>query len=379
MADANTSTVTGDNLLMVLFSRKAIKTLHEKCLYYQVAEKFPLPAGSGTQMTFNGWRKIGAASSTLAEASSNAAVNLSSRKVNVTIASYGRHAKITDLADLVSIIGPVEGAVRELTQSAVLSLDNAVQLAVFKSGQTAALNILQVGQQSNVKTKLLSAWLAAQVSSFCAATGATGTQSGGSAIARNTVFQFPVVFATSATRLSSAGTLTVSSTPGPQLIRKMVTRLKKMAVDPMPNGAYVGITTPDWINGLYANTAYRALVVNYAEGPKESYFKSTPTHQLFGVQIAESPNSPRYATSALSCSPIFICGQGALGVVELGGGGGGAADGGPTGSMQIIIKRPGPSTVSEPYDLNMTVSYKLRTVGATLNTSAGVIGLAHGS
>lgn len=364
---------------MVLFSRKAIKTLHEKCLYYQIGEKFPLPAGSGVQMTFNGWRKIGAASSLLGEASSNASVNLSSRKVNVTIKSYGRHAKITDLADLVSIIGPMEGAVRELTQSAVLTLDNAVQLAVFKGGQTDALNLLQVGQQSNVKTKLLSAWLAAQVSSFCTATGATGTQSGGSAIARNTTFQFPVVFATSATRLSSA-TTTVSSTPGPQLIRKMVTRLKKMAVDPMPNGAFVGITTPDWINGLFANAAYRALVVNYAEGPKESYFKSSPTHQLFGVQIAESPNSPRYATSALSCSPIFICGQGALGVVELGGGGGGgAADGGPTGAMQIIIKRPGPNTVSEPYDLNMTVAYKLRTVAATLNTSCGVIGLAHGS
>ena len=147
MADANTSIVTGDNLLEVLFSRKAIKTLHEKCLFYQVAEKFALPSGSGVQMTFNGWRKITAASSVLAEASANAAVNLSSRKVNVTVASYGRHAKITDLAELVSIIGPVEGAVRELTQSAALTLDNAVQLAVFKSGQTAALNILQVGQQ----------------------------------------------------------------------------------------------------------------------------------------------------------------------------------------------------------------------------------------
>src|SRR3990167_10875237 len=107
MADQNTSIVTGDNLLMVLFSRKAIKTLHEKALFYQVAEKFPLPAGSGNQMTFSGWRKIAAASSTLAEASSNAAVNLSSRRVNVTIASYGRHAKITDLAELTSIIGQI--------------------------------------------------------------------------------------------------------------------------------------------------------------------------------------------------------------------------------------------------------------------------------
>src|SRR3990167_2642512 len=172
MPDRNTSIVTGDNLLMVLFSRKAIKTLHEKVHFYKVAEKFPLPAGSGNQMTFSGWRKIAAASSTLAEASSNAAVNLSSRKVNVTVASYGRHAKITDLAELTSIISPVEGAMRELTQSATLTLDNVIQLGVFKSGGTAAENLAQVGQMADVKTKLLSAWLAAQPSSFCTNTGA---------------------------------------------------------------------------------------------------------------------------------------------------------------------------------------------------------------
>src|SRR3990167_3422115 len=128
MPDANTSIVTGDNLLMVLFSRKAIKTLHERVAFYQLAEKYPLPQGSGNQMTFNGWRKIGAASTTTAEASNNSAVNLSSRRVNVTIATYSRSVKITDLAEITSIIGPVEGAVRELTQSANLTLDNAIQL-----------------------------------------------------------------------------------------------------------------------------------------------------------------------------------------------------------------------------------------------------------
>lgn len=362
MADQDTSTVTNDNLLMVLFSRKLIKTLHEKVAFYQLAEKFPLPAQSGTQMTFNGWRKIPAASSVLAEASSNSAVNMSSRKVNVTIQSYGRHAKITDLADLVSIIGPVEGAVRELTQSAALSLDNAIQLAVFKSGQTAALNLLQVGQNGNVKTKLLSAWLAGQASSFSTFTGATGTQSGGGAIARNTVWQFPVIFGgSSSTRLSSIGTATISSIPGPISVRKAVTQLKRLAVDTMPNGAYVGVAHPNWIAGLFANSDYKQYVVNYAEGPRESFFKATPSTYIHGVELVESPNVPRYATSAFSCTPLFICGSGALGCVELGGG------------TQIIIKRPGDQTVSEPYNLNMTVAYKLRTVAATLNPSCGII------
>ena len=360
MADQNTSIVNNDNLLMVFFSRKAIKTLHEKVLFYQIAEKFPLPARSGNQMTFNGWRKLAAASSTLAEASSNSAVTLSSRKVNVTVASYGRAVKITDLAELTAIIGPLEGAVRELTHSAALTLDNCVQLAVYK-------NVLaQVGQNADVKAKLLSAWGAGQASSFCADTGVTGT--GGSAIARNRQFGFPAVFGTSATRLSAGTSRSISSMPGPILVRKCVNRLKRLAVDPMANGRYAGITHPNWVSGLFANADYKQYVVNYAEGPKESFFKSTPTHAIHGVDIAESSNSPRYASSALSSTPIFIAGQGALGVVELGSGFG--ADAG----MGIIIKRPGPQTVSEPFDLNMSVSYKLRAVAAALNPSCGVIG-----
>ena len=220
MADQNTSIVTGDNLLMVFFSRKAIKTLHEKCAFYQLAEKFPLPQGSGNQMTFNGWRKIAAPSTTLAEASNNSAVNLSSRRVNVTVASYGRHTKITDLAELTSIIGPVEGAVRELTQSATLGLDNIIQLAVFK-------NVLaQVGQNGSVKTGLLSTtWQTMTPSSWCANTGTT---------TNSRQMGFPVVFGTSATRLSAAGmrasvVKSTSARPGPYGIRKAITRLKRLA------------------------------------------------------------------------------------------------------------------------------------------------------
>ena len=353
MPDANTSIVTGDNLLMVLFSRKAIKTLHEKVGFYQIAEKFPLPPGSGNQMTFNGWRKVAAASSTLAEASNNAATNLSSRRVNVTVASYGRSVKITDLAEIVSIISPLEGAVRELTHSANLTLDNVIQLAVFK-------NVLgQVGQNGSVKTGLLSTtWQTMTPSSWCANTGTT---------TNSRQMGFPVVFGTSATRLSAAGmrasvAKSTSARPGPYGIRKATTRLKRLAVDKMPNGKFVAIAHPNWIAGLFSNPDYRQLVINYSEGPKESYFKSTPTTAVHDVEIVESPNVPRYASSILSVTPLFICGQGALGVVELGGSG-----------FEIIIKRPGPQTTSEPFNLNMYVSYKMRSVAAVLNPSAGVI------
>ena len=338
---------------MVFFSRKAIKTLHERCAFYQLAEKYPLPQGSGNQMTFNGWRKIGAASVTTAEASNQSAVNLSSRRVNVTIATYTRSVKITDLLEQTSILGPVEGAVRELTQSALLTQDNVIQLKVFKDV------LAQVGQNADVKLKLLSTtWQTMLASAWCANTGTT---------TNSRQMGFPVLFGTSAARLSLAGmrasvVKSISARPGPIGVRKGVTRLKKLAVDTMANGAYVCVAHPNWIAGLFSNSDYKQYVVNYADGPKESFFKATPTTRIHGVEIVESPNVPRYASSILSVTPLFICGQGALGVVELGGSG-----------FEIIIKRPGPQSTNDPANLNMYVTYKMRSVAATLNPSCGVI------
>ena len=63
---------------------------------------------------------------------------------------------------------------------------------------------------------------------------------------------------------------------------------------------------------------------------------------------------------------MFISGEGALGVTELGGG------------IQMIIKRGDhPGAVSEPFNLNSYVSYKLRAGAAALNPSCGVILMSH--
>lgn len=351
MADQDTSVVTNNNLLMVYFQRRLIKTLHENVAFYQIAEKYPLPLGSGNQMTFNGWQKIAAASSTLAEASSNSAVNLSSRKVNVTINSYGRAVKLTELLELTSILPPVEGAMRELEHSARLTLDNIIQLAVFK-------NVLsQVGQNASTKTGILSAYMSATASSFCANTGTSGSSN---------QFGFPVVFGTTATRLSAVSSTapTISAKMGPIGIRKAVVRLRRLAVEPMADGRYVGISHPLAMATMFGNYAWQQWQLNYAGGPQQTMYKNEAA-LVHNVRLIDSPNAPRYAVAAHSVNLTFICGDGALGVTELNGG------------IEMIIKRPGPQTTSEPFNLNSFVSYKLRAVAAALNPSAGVILATH--
>ena len=351
MADQDTSIVNNDNLLMSYFTDRAIQTLHEKVWYYQLAEKVPLPLGSGQQITFNGWAKISAASSTLAEASGNSSVSLSSRKVNATIISYGRSIKFTDLLEKTSVLPVEPGALRELEHAAALTVDNAVQRAIFK-------NVLaQVGQNGSAKTALLSVWMSSVASAFCANTSTTSYNANS-----NQQFGFPVVMPGSATRLSaySKTAPSISARMGPIALRKGVNRLQRLAVEPMADGMYVGVAHPNALTTMYSNPDWKQWQLNYSGGPQATMYKHE-ANIVHKVRLLQSPNAPRYAVAAHSVCPVFICGQGALAVTELDGG------------VKMIITRPGPQSTNDPYHLNSNLAFKVRIIAAVLNPSAGVI------
>lgn len=354
MADQNTSIVNNDNLLQSYFERRALKTLEDKVWYYQVAkaggEIYPIPKGSGQQITFNAWRRIAAASSFLAEASANSAVSLSSRKVNVTVVSLGRHVKLTDLLEETSVLNVNEGALRRIEDSAALTIDNALQYAVFKG--SGAAGRLQVGQLADTKTKILSALMSARASSFCANTG--------TAEAGRLQWGLPVVFGPSVTRLSAvdAAAPSISARLGPIGVRKVVARLKRLNVEPFADGKYLGIAHPNALATMYGNSDWKQWQLNYSGGPQATMYKNEAgtVHQ---VRLLESNNQPRYAVAAHSCSITTIFGMGCLAAVELG------------GSVKYIITRPGPQSTNDPYHLQSNVAFRVRMIGAVLDPSAG--------
>lgn len=351
MADAQTSNAVNDNMLMVYLQRKLVRTLEEKVWFYQLGEKYPLPAQSGTQMTFNAWRRIAPASSTLAEQTANDATALSSRRVNVTIASYGRHVKISDLTEKTLIASPQQGAIDRLMQAAALTLDNVCQLAIFK-------NVLsQVGLDGNRST-ILSGFVSARPSSFCANTGTSGNSN---------QFGFPAISPITGTRLTTvSGTApSISARFGPVVIRKGYNRLAKFSAEPFADGYFVGVAHPNTITTGFSNALMRDWQINFAEGVKESMWKGTVTHPAFGIRFIVSPNVPRYAVAARSVSLTPVLSQGAFGVTELGGG------------VEMIVKNPGPGDTSNPYNLFSTVAFRLRAVAAVLNPSAGCLLISH--
>jgi N4-gp56 family major capsid protein len=333
-------------MLPVYFTRRLMRVLDEQVWLYQLAEKYPLPEGNGTQMTFNGWRRIAAPSSTLAEQSSNAATVLSSRKINCTIASYGRHVKISDLFEKTGIAPAAQGAIERLMQSAALAKDNVVQLAIFQN------SLDRVGKDTNAKTKALSAWFGARISSYCANTGTT----------TNTLqFGLPCILSqTSVTRLSAMTTYSVSSQFGVIGLRRATSRLRNFDAPPFADGSYVAVVHPNAMTSLLSNSDSQRYYVNYQGGPQESMFKGEIKSPVHGIRLIQSTNIPRYATSAVSAVLCPVLGPDAVAVTELGG-------------LEMIVKRPTDSDTSNPYNLFSTVAYKFRAVAAVTNPSAGVI------
>lgn len=360
MADARTGTDTNDNLLQSYFERRALKTLESKVWFYQVAQMggtvYPIPKSSGTQITWNAWRNVAAASSNLGEGSANAAVALSSRRVNVSVLTQGRHFKLTDLLELTSVLSVNEGAMQRIEESAALTLDNALQRAVFKGTGTTAF--VQVGQLADTKTKILSALMSARASSFCANTGTA--ESG------RLQWGLPAVFAASTVRLSAVSSTapSISARLGPIGIRKAVTRLKRLNVEPMADGKYVGIAHPNALATMMGNSDFKAWHLNYSEGPKETLYKHE-VGMVHQVRLLESTNCPRYAVTAHSCNLTPIFGAGCLAAAELG------------GNVEFIISRSGPQSTNDPYRQNSTVAFKLRVAGAILNPSAGCVLISH--
>ena len=351
MADRQTSTVVDDNMLMIFLNRRLIKVLDETTAFYQLGEKYPLPMNSGTQMTFNGWRRIAAASSTLSEQSANSAVVLSSRLVNVTIASYGRSMKISDLSEKTLISSPVQGAMERLMQAAALTLDNVCQLAVIKNALT------QVGKDGSRST-IMSLYMSTAASAFCANTGTKAA----------TQFGFPAVFGASVASLSavSATAPSISARFGPIGLRKAVARLRRFDAPTYADGNYAGVIHPNAIATGLGNADLKAWFVNWDGGPQSSMWRGRVTTPLHGVRLVESTNIARYAVAAHSVNITPILSQGAFGVTELGGEG-----------AEMIVKRSGPQDTSNPYNLFSTVAFKLRAVAAVLNPSAGVLLFTH--
>lgn len=344
MADTNTATTTNDNMMQSWFSRKMLVRLEPQVKLAEFAQRDELPLRTGKTATWNGWKSLGAASSTLGEGTANSLVALSSRRVTATIAGYGRGHKLTDLFQYTAIFDAVNGSMDVLSDSAAKTVERICQTGIYKS--TYANNLSTTG--------ILSALMSSAASGMSLVTG-TNTNS-------NSLFQFPAVFGTSTTRLSAVNKTapTVSAQVGVNLLRKIVQRLRAQNARPMADGLFVGYTHPNALHGLRRDPTW--LLFNQYQNSKETFYRGE-TGQVEGIRFVTSTEAPRYAVTAHSVNMVFVFGQQAFGLTTL------------NGQVEMLIGR-GPDK-GDPFNQFTTVTYKVYAAAACLNPSAGRIGFGH--
>jgi N4-gp56 family major capsid protein len=345
MADSNSTTASNNNMMQSWFSRKMLVRLEPQVKLAEFAQRDELPLRTGTTATWNGWRTLGAASSTLAEGVQNSLVALSSRRVTATIAGYGRGHKLTDLFEMTAIFDAVNGAMDVLSDSAAKTVERICQTGIYKA--TYASNLSTTGI------------LSALMSSFASGMSLVTTPVNGNS---NNLFQFPAIFGTSASRLSAVSKTAplLSSQVSVNLLRRGIQKLRLNNARPMADGLFVGYTHPNALHALRRDPTW--INWNQYQNSKETMYRGE-TGQVEGIRFVTSTEAPRYAVAAHSVNMVFIFGQQAYGLTTL------------NGQVEMLIAR-GPDK-TDPFNQFTDVAYKIYGAGACLNPSAGRILFAH--
>lgn len=346
MADSNSTTVTNNNMMQSWFSRKMLVRLEPQVKLAEFAQRDELPLRTGTTATWNGWRSLGAASSTLAEGVANSLVALSSRRVTATIQGYGRGHKLTDLFQMTAIFDTVNGSMDVLSDSAAKTVERICQTGIYKS--TYANNLSTTG--------ILSALMSSLASGMSLVTTPANNNS-------NSLFQFPAIFGTSAARLSAVNKATagsISSQVSVNSLRRVVQKLRLQNARPMADGLFVGYTHPNALHALRRDPTW--INWNQYQNSKETMYRGE-TGQIEGIRFVTSTEAPRYAVTAHSVNMVFVFGQQAYGLTTL------------NGQVEMLIAR-GPDK-GDPFNQFTDVAYKVYGAGACLNPSAGRILFAH--
>lgn len=345
MADSNSTTVTNSNMMQSWFSRKMLVRLEPQVKLAEFAQRDELPLRTGTTATWNGWRTLGAASSTLAEGVANSLAALSSRRVTATIAGYGRGHKLTDLFQMTAIFDAVNGAMDVLSDSAAKTVERICQTGIYK---TIYANNLST-------TLILSTLMSSLASGMSLVTTPANNNS-------NSLFQFPAVFAPSTGRLSASlkTAPSLSSQVSVNALRRVLQKLRVQNARPMADGLFVGYTHPNALHALRRDPTW--INWNQYQNAKETMYRGE-TGQVEGIRFVTSTEAPRYAVTAHSVNMVFVFGQQAYGLTTL------------NGQVEMLIAR-GPDK-NDPFNQFTDVAYKVYGAAACLNPSAGRILFAH--
>lgn len=328
-----------------------LETLHPELYYYQFGKKEFVPLRSGKTAKWRRPTTIGKGR-ILTESAAGTPRGLSASTISATMELFGDHSIITELLENISLFSIMGEFKEEYGDSMRETLDYMFQMQLLW------------------KRTALSATL-----EYSAAGAAMGTSNILSTIAcfSGSQFEAPVY----AVQWLDSRNHTLSALDGgnsgtpftPQKIRDIVLKFKNKNVRPYDGQNYVAIMHPTVMMDFKSTSAFIDLH-KYTDAVKE-IFKGE-IGKMEGVRFIETTNQinctvTNDATGASSHGNGYLYmslffGKNFFGVSELKG----------KGAVEIILKRSGPTTLSDPLSQRNTLGFKGFACAKVLNVSAGM-------
>jgi N4-gp56 family major capsid protein len=133
------------NLVSQYYDKKLLMNFYPNLVLYSLAQKRPIPKGSGSTINFHKIAKLSEVTTPLVEGVAPAEDSLTATRPTATIKQYGNYILISDLLELTAIDPILDDAMKELGKQAALSMDSLCRIELdadcdnLYAGDNAAL------------------------------------------------------------------------------------------------------------------------------------------------------------------------------------------------------------------------------------------------
>jgi len=331
--------------------KELLETLHPELYYYQFGRKEIVPLRSGKTAKWRRPTTIGKGR-VLTESASGIARGLSASTVSATMILFGDHSVVTTLLEDISLFSIMNEFKDEYQYAMRETLDYMFQLQLLWKKTATSANLM-----------------------YSAAGAAMGTANLLSAIGTFSASQFeaPTYGIDDLTTRNHAASALNGGTSGtpftPLKIRDIVLKLKRKNVPTYDGQNYICIAHPTVLGDIRSTSAWQDLH-KYTDAVQQ-IFKGE-VGRMEGVRFVETTNQlvATVTNGAAGASAhgngyyyfnLFF-GKGFFGVSELRG----------KGSVNVIVKRSGPQSVSDALNQINTLGYKGFACAKVLNASCGL-------
>lgn len=341
---------TGDitSIIPRFYDKVMLERLVARARLYNLAEKKPIPKGTGTTIYFNRFTNFPTTTTPLTEGEVPTQTYLSGTSVSATLIQLGGWTATSDMLSMTAVTNVVTECVQNFADCAATSIDTTIMYLLLSQE-----SITSEGSEGPwTDTAHISTWWYANQGGL----STVYVSANGSYVTKALLFSL----------LSTDVTATAGHVLDLDKIQKVVSTLRSANVRPFSDGYYYAVVHPKAMREIVRTSEWQSW--NNATNQGQDALYRGELGKAGGVKFFDSslmyltrtgPISSATATVSVVFTMIF--GQGCFGVTELGGERG----------VRTYVKNPNSYDTGNPIDQWSTIGWKTTFAAKVLNPNCG--------